>query len=127
VDMQILGVEGRAKLLRAVSELLDMPGLIPTDEEIGARVAQQNQLQSQQVEQAAQLEQARVQAEVEATQAGTQKTEAETQEILFELGAQAALLKGPTHATGRTADQGAGAPAGRQLAGLADLPGGDPR
>nr|WP_298165331.1 hypothetical protein [uncultured Pseudomonas sp.] len=127
VDMQILGVEGRAKLLRAVAELLDMPGLIPSDEEITARTNQQNQQQAQQIEQVAKLEQAQVEADVSVKQAEAQKTEAETQEILFELGATAALLKGATDAAGRATGQGAGAPANGKQPGLEGVPGHDPR
>lgn len=127
MDMQILGVEGRAKLLRAVAEILDMPGLVPSDEEITSRIAQENAQQGQQMEQAAQLEQQRVTADVDNTQAEAEKTRAETKEILFELGAQAALLKGPSNATDRAANQGAGAPAVGRHSGLADIPPADAR
>lgn len=127
IDMQILGVEGRAKLLRAVAEILDMPGLVPSDEEISARIAQENAQQGQQAQQVGELEQKRVAADVDAKQAAAEKTRAETKEILFELGANAALLRGPSNATERAANQGTGTPSDRQPAGLADVPEPDPR
>lgn len=48
IDMQIIGIEGRAKMLREHSKVLDMPNLIPDDDEFRAKMAQE---QSQQQEQ----------------------------------------------------------------------------
>lgn len=50
LDAQILGPVGRAKVLRAVSETIGIPGdgLIPDDEEMQARVDAQNQAATQQ-------------------------------------------------------------------------------
>lgn len=57
IDMQILGVKGRAGLLRESVKLLDLPikGIIPSDEEI-EMLEQQQQAQQMQMQQQAQLE-----------------------------------------------------------------------
>ncbi|MNZ81341.1 hypothetical protein D3C78_1000040 [compost metagenome] len=85
LDMQILGIEGRARLLRSVGEQLDMPDLIPDETTIKARVEQQSQQQAQQAEQQAQLEAGKAQAEAAQKHAGAEKTQAETQRILLEI------------------------------------------
>nr|WP_299241399.1 hypothetical protein [uncultured Halomonas sp.] len=82
VDMGIIGTGGRAKLLRAVAEQLDMPGLIPDEREITANQAQQSQAQQalQQLETA--IKQAEAQekaAKAQEAQADAQQTQAETQ------------------------------------------------
>lgn len=88
IDMQIMGIKGRAKLLRSVAEKLDMPDLIPDDEEIEARLADEQQGQQAQQEQAMQMQQAAMQIE----QAKLQGDEADRQ--IDAIKAQAdALLK----------------------------------
>lgn len=47
-DMNIIGLEGRAKMLREHSKVLDMPNLIPDDDEIKARLNEQQKSQQQQ-------------------------------------------------------------------------------
>lgn len=127
MDMQILGVEGRAKLLRAVAEILDMPGLVPSDEEITARIAQENAQAGQQAQQVAQLEQKKAGAEIDVKQAQADKTHAETQEIVFDLGVRAATLKGALNGALPSPVSGVSAPAVGQQSGLADVPAADPR
>jgi hypothetical protein len=88
-DMQILGQEGRRRLLDSIAERLDMPDLLPTKEQMEQQSAQQSQ-----VEQARQkLQIAKEQAEVaeresraekygadaQGVQANMQKTQAEAQ------------------------------------------------
>lgn len=114
-DMQIIGVEGRARLLRSIADQLDMPGLVPEDDEIKSRVEQQNKQQSQQQEQQMQLEAGKVQADAAKKQADAGKSQAETQRIMLEIQA----LMGQLQALGGLGGaipggvQGAG-PAGRQ-------------
>lgn len=45
MDMQIIGEEGRAKMLREHSKVLDMPNLIPDDDEFKARIAEKQNKQ----------------------------------------------------------------------------------
>ena len=86
-DMQIIGVEGRARLLRSIADQLDMPGLIPEDDEIQSRTEQQAQQQQQQAEQQMQLEAAKVQSDAEKKGADAGKANAETQRIMLEIQA----------------------------------------
>lgn len=86
MDMGIVGMEGRRKLLDSVAEKLDMPGLIPTQEQMEQNLAEQQQAQQAQLEAQQQIEQAKAQAEVAVKQAQAQKygadaaeTQAETQ------------------------------------------------
>ena len=55
IDMQIMGIKGRAKLLRSVAERLDMPDLIPDDDEIESRQAEQQQAAQAEQEEAKQM------------------------------------------------------------------------
>lgn len=131
LDMQILGIEGRARLLRSVGEQLDMPDLIPDETTIKARVEQQSQQQAQQAEQQAQLEAGKAQAEAAQKQAGAEKTQAETQRILLEIQTLLGQLQtlGVLNAAIGGAVQGP-VPAGVQpqpgLAGVQGLPAGGP-
>ena len=86
IDMGIVGMEGRRKLLESTAEKLDMPGLIPTQEQMEQNLGEQQQAQQAQLEAQQQIEQAKVQAEVAVKQAQAQKygadaaeTQAETQ------------------------------------------------
>jgi hypothetical protein len=49
VDMEIIGVEGRAKLMRETFKALDVPldGIVPTDEELKTRMEEQRAAQEQ--------------------------------------------------------------------------------
>lgn len=113
-DMQIIGVEGRARLLRSIAEQLDMPGLIPEDDEIKTRVEQQGQQQAQQQEQQMQLEAGKVQADAAKKQADAGKSQAETQRIMLEIQA----LMGQLQALG---GMGGPIPGGIQGAGPAGV------
>lgn len=106
IDMQIIGMEGRAKLLRKVAESLDMPDLIPTPEELKARTEQQQKQQAEQQAAVAQAEQQQAQAETQRTlsqstesEAKAAKTMAEAQRLGLENGAAVAQL---AHAGGQT-------------------------
>jgi hypothetical protein len=52
IDMQIIGVEGRAALLREIAKGLDIPGdkVVPTEEVLQQRAQQQQMAQQQQLE-----------------------------------------------------------------------------
>ncbi|MDH0156495.1 portal protein [Stutzerimonas stutzeri] len=113
-DMQIIGVEGRARLLRSIADQLDMPGLVPEDDEIKSRVEQQNKQQSQQQEQQMQLEAGKVQADAAKKQADAGKSQAETQRIMLEIQA----LMGQLQALG---GMGGPIPGGIQGAGPAGV------
>ncbi|MCV6589458.1 MAG: hypothetical protein OIF57_10565, partial [Marinobacterium sp.] len=83
-DMQIIGIENRAKLLSTIAQQLDIPSLLDDPKAIAEQIqqseAQNTQLQQTlaQLEQAlAQLEQAEKQARVQELQAKAQKTSAE--------------------------------------------------
>lgn len=75
-DMSIVGMEGRRKLLDSVSSKLDMPGLIPSSEEMERNLAEQQQQQMAQQ----QIEQSKIQADVAVKQAQAQKYGAEAAE-----------------------------------------------
>lgn len=86
IDMGILGMEGRRKLLNSVADKLDMPGLVPSYEEMEQNLAEQQQAQQAQMEAQMQLEQAKAQGEMAVKQAQAQKygadaakTQADTQ------------------------------------------------
>jgi hypothetical protein len=105
-DMQILGLEGRAAILRKVAESLDMPGLIPTKAEMKARDEQQQQQAQQQQQQQQQALGQQIEAETEKTAAQTaeltakaEKTRAEAQRLGMVNGATVAQLQ---HAAGGT-------------------------
>lgn len=120
-DMQIIGVEGRARLLRSIADQLDMPGLVPEDDEIKGRVEQQNKQQGEQQAQQMQLEAGKVQADAAKKQADAGKSQAETQRIMLEIQA----LMGQLQALGGLGGaipggiQGAGPAGGQQQPGLA--------
>lgn len=100
-DMQILGLEGRARLLRSVGESLDMPGLIPDDDALKLKLDQANESQAQQgqaqaqvmqaqqqlAETKLQMEGAKVHADTQQKLAAAEKTQAETQKLLLEIRA----------------------------------------
>lgn len=69
IDMGIIGHDGRRKLLDSIAEKLDMPGLIPTEEQMQQNLAGQQQAQQAQ----AKIEQAKAQAEIAEKQARAQK------------------------------------------------------
>ncbi|MCC5904043.1 MAG: hypothetical protein JJT87_19200 [Halomonas sp.] len=73
IDMGILGMEGRRKLLNSVADKLDMPGLVPSYEEMEQNLAEQQQAQQAQMEAQMQLEQAKAQGEMAVKQAQAQK------------------------------------------------------
>jgi len=49
-DMQIIGIEGRAELLRETFKASEMGGIVPTDEELRNRMEQAQQAQEQQAQ-----------------------------------------------------------------------------
>lgn len=114
IDMQIIGVEGRARLLRSIADQLDMPNLIPEDDEIKGRVEQQGQQQAQQQEQQMQLEAGKAEADSAKKQADAGKSQAETQRIMLEIQA----LMGQLQALG---GMGGSIPGGIQGAGPAGV------
>lgn len=73
IDMGILGMEGRRKLLASAADKLDMPGLVPSFEEMEHNLAEQQQAQQAQLDAQQQIEQAKAQAEVAVKQAQAQK------------------------------------------------------
>jgi hypothetical protein len=109
-DMQVIGLEGRAILLRSYAESLDLPDLIPDADTLKAKaeqaekaqaeqgqaqqqaMAQQSQMMQQQAEMQAQAQQQKLQieatkAQADATQkqAAAEKIQAETQKVLLEV------------------------------------------
>lgn len=80
IDMGIVGMEGRRKLLESTAEKLDMPGLIPTQEQMEHNLDEQQQAQQAQMEAQQQIEQAKAQAEVAVKQAQAQKYGADAAE-----------------------------------------------
>ena len=64
IDMQIIGPDGRARMLREHAKVLDMPGLIPDDDEFKLRLKQQAEQQQQQP-QMSPYEQARIELDRE--------------------------------------------------------------
>lgn len=80
IDMGIVGMEGRRKLLESTAEKLDMPGLIPTQEQMEHNLGEQQQAQQAQMEAQQQIEQAKAQAEVAVKQAQAQKYGADAAE-----------------------------------------------
>ncbi|MGQ0335693.1 portal protein [Halomonas elongata] len=82
-DMGIIGHDGRRKLLESIAEKLDLPGLIPSEEEMQQNLAQQRQDRQAelQMEQAkAEAEAAEKQARAREANADAAQTEAETQQ-----------------------------------------------
>lgn len=82
-DMGIVGREGRRKLLDTIAEKLDMPGLMPTEEQLAQRDQQQQKIA--QLEQRLELAErqakvAEAQGKAQESAADTAKTQAETQE-----------------------------------------------
>ncbi|WP_347506192.1 portal protein [Pseudomonas anguilliseptica] len=121
LDMQIVGIEGRARLLRSIADQLDMPGLVPEDDEIKSRIEEQGKQQAQQQEQQMQLEAGKAQAEAAQKQAAAGKSEAETQRIMLEIQAllgQLQQMGGLNGAVGGGVP-GAGQVGGQQQPGLA--------
>lgn len=81
-DMSILGREARRKLLDAVADKLDMPGLVPTKEQLEQRDARQSeveQLQQQLAMAREEAELARIQAQAQKDGAAAAQTESDTQ------------------------------------------------
>ena len=124
-DMQIIGIEGRARLLRSIADQLDMPGLVPEDDEIKARMEAQGEQQAEQAEQEAALEAGKAEAVTAKTQADAGKSEAETQRILLEIQALMGQLQsmGAMNAANNPAVQGGGAPGVAEQPGLARVQG----
>jgi hypothetical protein len=77
MDLEILGTEGRAKLLRTIAEQLDIHGLMPDTEQLEQQKAAQSQQQQQMQQQQMQLEMAEKQAAAEEKMARAQKLLAE--------------------------------------------------
>ncbi|WP_433925051.1 portal protein [Vreelandella sp. 21] len=80
IDMGIVGMEGRRKLLESTAEKLDMPGLIPTQEQMEQNLAEQQKAQQAQLEAQQEIEQAKAQADVAVKQAQAQKYGADAAE-----------------------------------------------
>lgn len=83
-DMSIIGMDGRRKLLDSVGSKLDMPGLIPSEEQMQENMAGQQQAQQAQM----QVEQAKAQAEIAVKQAQAQKYGADAQETQIDAQTQ---------------------------------------
>lgn len=90
-DMQILGQEGRRRLLDSVAEKLDMNNLLPTKEQMEQRSARESKLEEAKRKLEMAKDQAEVaerqgkaqkyKAEIAETQADTQQTQAEVQRM----------------------------------------------
>lgn len=76
-DMGIIGHDGRRKLLDSIAEKLDMPGLIPSEEQMQQNLASQQEAQQAQ----AKIEQAKAQAEIAEKQARAQKYGADAGQV----------------------------------------------
>lgn len=155
LDMSILGREARRRLLDTIAERLDMPGIVPTKEEMERQAAQQaEQAQVQQQLSLAKLQAeiaerqgkaqkygadvAKTQADAQHTQAETAKTQSDTQisQAMAPLEAQKLLMEimsllnqaqGATNGTGRAQMEGHGAPGVLPRGqGAARVPGGAP-
>lgn len=122
-DMGIIGIEGRARLLRSIADQLDMPGLVPEDDEIKQRQEEQGQQQAEQAEQMMQIEAGKAEADTAKKQADAGKSEAETQRILLEIQALMGQLQamGVMNAADNQPGQGIGAPGIEQQPGLAGV------
>lgn len=122
IDMEIIGVEGRGRLLRSIADQLDMPDLVPDDEEIKARMQQKGQQQAEQQQQMAQLEAGKTQAETAHKQASAEKTQAEAQQVMLEIKALLGQLQMMGMPDGAVAGgvSGAGPAGGQRQPGLAD-------
>lgn len=68
-DMGIIGHDGRRKLLESIAGKLDMPGLIPSEEQMQKNLAQKQEAQQEQ----AKIEQAKAEAEIGEKQARAKK------------------------------------------------------
>ena len=76
-DMGIIGHDGRRKLLDSIAEKLDMPGLIPSEEQMQQNLASQQEAQQAQ----AKIEQDKAQAEIAEKQARAQKYGADAGQV----------------------------------------------
>jgi hypothetical protein len=124
-DLAIIGQEGRRKLLESVAEKMDLPGTIPTEDEMEQNTAAQNEAgqMMQQLEQA--IKQAEMQektakaektmAEVDETRADTQKTQTLTPLEAKKMLAEILKMMQPEAVNGRTGLESLGQ--NRQLAG----------
>ncbi|WP_280568247.1 hypothetical protein [Chromohalobacter sp. 296-RDG] len=79
-DMGILGQDGRRRLLESVAEKLDLPNLVPSEEEMQENMA--GQKKSQQADD--QLEKAKTQAEIQEKQAQAQRHQADAENTQIE-------------------------------------------
>jgi hypothetical protein len=132
LDMQIIGMEGRARLLRSVAESLDLPGLIPDEDALKAKMAEQQEQQAKDAEAQGQAQQAQMQAQAQKSQAesevktaSAEKIQAETQQILLQIQGMVAQLSQlgvmPNAGLNPGADQGLGAPGVQQQPGMAGI------
>ena len=124
-DLAIIGQEGRRKLLESVARKMDLPGTIPTEDEMEQNTAAQNEAgqMMQQLEQA--IKQAEMQektakaektmAEVDETRADTQKTQTLTPLEAKKMLAEILKMMQPEPTNGRAGLESPGQ--NRQLAG----------
>ena len=122
---QILGPEKVAALLRSVFDRLDMPDLVPDDEQVKQQLEQQNaaNAQTQQIQQQmAEIEAALKQAKAQDAQADTEKTRAETALLMLQVERLMTLIGG-MNAVQRPAGPGFGAPGAGSDPRLAGVPG----
>jgi len=124
-DLAIIGQEGRRKLLESIAEKLDLPGSIPTEDEMEQNTAAQNEAgqMMQQLEQA--IKKAEMQektakaektmAEVDETRADTQKTQTLTPLEAKKMLAEILKMMQPEPTNGRAGLESPGQ--NRQLAG----------
>lgn len=116
IDMGIIGQEGRRKLLESIADKLDLPGSIPTEDEMEQNTAAQNEAgqMMQQLDQA--IKQAEMKektakaektmAEVDETRADTQKTQALTPLEAKKLLAEILKMMQPESQNGRAGLEG---------------------
>ena len=124
-DLAIIGQEGRRKLLESVAKKMDLPGAIPTEDEMEQNTAAQNEAgqMMQQLEQA--IKQAEMQektakaektmAEVHETHADAERTQTLTPLEAKKLLAEILKMMQPEAVNGRTRLEGSGS--NRQLPG----------
>jgi len=124
-DQAIIGKKGRRNLLESIAEKLDLPGSIPTEEEMEQNTAAQNEAgqMMQQLEQA--IKKAEMQektakaektmAEVDETRADTQKTQTLTPLEAKKMLAEILKMMQPEATNGRAGLESPGQ--NRQLAG----------
>lgn len=78
IDMEIIGIEGRARLLAAVAEGVEIKGFLDDPEEIAERVAQKQKAQGESQQQQQEILQQQAMAKIEEIKAKVAKMNADT-------------------------------------------------